>query len=97
MYVLDGIDIRRYPRLSSDNRLFVVGARGEELFGAGMWSENAVRAYKPGRSALQRRHRDGRGWTTIRTFHTKIDAVSALQRLVEEGGEVNSYRVRKVT
>jgi hypothetical protein len=61
-----------------------------------MWSENAVRAHKLGRFALQRRHPDDLEWITVRTFATKIDAESALQRLVEEGGDVNSYRVRKV-
>jgi hypothetical protein len=80
MSLRDGSDIRRYPSLNRDT-LFIVGTRGEELFGAGMWSENAVRAHKRGRFALQRRHPDGRGWITVRTFDTKIDAAARSTRI----------------
>lgn len=73
-----------------------MGTRPEEVFGAGLWSEQAAKA-KPRRRAfvLQRRHEDRTGWVTIRSFPSKSEAQSALDALVEDGKDAAAYRIRK--
>lgn len=73
-----------------------MGTRPEEVFGAGLWSEQAAKA-KPRRRAfvLQRRHEDRTGWVTIRSFASKSEAQSALDALVEDGKDAAAYRIRK--
>jgi hypothetical protein len=73
-----------------------MGTSSEELFGAGLWSEQAAQAMRRRRGfVLQRRHRDRIGWVTIRSFASKSEAQSALDALIEDGKDAAAYRVRK--
>jgi hypothetical protein len=73
-----------------------MGTRPEELFGAGLWSEQAAKARRQ-RSGfvLQRRHKDRTSWVTIQSFASKSEAESALDALVEDGKDPAAYRIRK--
>jgi hypothetical protein len=73
-----------------------MGTRPEELFGAGLWSEQAAKAMRRRRGfVLQRRHEDRTGWVTIRSFASKSEAQSALDALVEDGKDAAAYRIQK--
>ncbi len=73
-----------------------MGTPSEELFGAGLWSEQAAKAMRRrGGFVLQRRHEDRSRWVTIRRFASKAEAQSALDALVEDGKDAAAYRVRK--
>jgi hypothetical protein len=73
-----------------------MGTPPEELFGAGLWSEQAARAMRQRRGfVLLRRHRDRTSWVTIRSFASKSEAQSALDALVEDGKDATAYRIRK--
>jgi hypothetical protein len=73
-----------------------MGTRPEELFGAGLWSEQAANAMRQ-RSGfvLQRRHKDRISWVTIRSYSSKSEAQSALDALVEDGKDAAAYRIRR--
>jgi hypothetical protein len=73
-----------------------MGTRPEELFGAGLLSEQAAKAMRQ-RSGfvLQRRHKDRTSWVTIRSFASKSEAESGLDALVEGGKDPAAYRIRK--
>jgi hypothetical protein len=73
-----------------------MGTPPEELFGAGLWSEQAARAIRQ-RSGfvLQRRHKDGTSWVTIRSYSSKSETQSALDALVGDGKDAAVYRIRK--
>ena len=74
-----------------------MGTRSEELFGAGLWSEQAAKAMRRRRGfVLQRRHEEDRTrWVTIRSFASKSEAQSALDALLEDGKDAAAYRIRK--
>jgi hypothetical protein len=73
-----------------------MGTRSQELFGAGMWTENSVRARRPGSFSLQERHTDGRRWLELRRYPTKAEARAAMDALIAEGAGRDRYRVQPV-
>jgi hypothetical protein len=74
-----------------------MGTNPQELFGAGMWSENAVRAGRPVAFALEERHPDGRRWIELKRFPTKGEARAAMDELIAGGADRERYRVERVS
>jgi hypothetical protein len=73
-----------------------MGTSSEELFGAGLWSEQAAKSTSRRRGfVLQRRHEDRTRWVTVRSFASKSEAQSALDALVEDGKDAAAYRIRE--
>jgi len=73
-----------------------MGTPSEELFGAGLWSEQAAKASRRRRGyVLQRRHEDRTRWVTIRSFASKSEAQTALDAPIEDGKDAAAYRIRK--
>jgi hypothetical protein len=74
-----------------------MGTHPQEFYGAGMWSENAVRAASHHAFALEERHADGRRWIELKRFPTKGDARAAMEALIGDGAERDRYRVARVS
>jgi len=74
-----------------------MGTDPEQLFGAGMWSENAVRAKNRNAFVLEERHPDGHRWIAVRRFATKREAHAAMQALIAGGAARDRYRVERAT
>ena len=73
-----------------------MGTPPEELFGAGLWSEQAAKAMRQRRKfVLQRRHEDRTQWATVRSFPSESEAQSALDARVEDGKDAAEYRIQK--
>jgi len=69
-------------------------SQSKELFGAGMWSENAVRAHRGPESVLEERH--AHRCVPLKRFPTKGKARAAMEAMIAEGADRDRYRVERV-
>jgi hypothetical protein len=68
----------------------------QQHFAVGVRVHNAAMAHQPGAFTLQRRHRDGKRWVVLQRFASKREAKQALARIIQDGNDRSSFRVKRV-